>query len=223
MVKYLKVFGERCSGTNYITSLLCQNFTQLQYLDHTRTSPFGWKHDILSHEYVKHEMAKDTLFVLVVRDPYDWLRSFFHQPHHAYHCKKMSFSQFLKSPWFSCRDHSPSINIDVHPSGRTYHNVIEMRTEKIKALMRFHTYAPNCTLITYESVRDDPERFCSSIQAIYGLTMHSGFKPVMTYKNTDEPYQAKTYFDIDEHDMRFINSQIKWDLEYIFGYNQMSS
>ena len=167
-------------------------------------------------------MANDVLFVLVVRNPYDWLRSFFHQPHQANHCMKMNFSQFLQSPWFSCRDDSPSVSIDNHPSGRLYCNIIEMRTEKLKALLRFHTHAQNCIFVTYESVRDDPESFCLNIQTIYGMKMlHSGFKPVHTYKDTKDPYQAKTYFDIDEYDLKFINSQMKWDLEYMFGYTKM--
>lgn len=168
--KYFKVLGERCSGTNYITTLIKTNFPSLEYLKHTWNSPLGWKHALYDPQYIlSHtQLLSHTLIICVVRDPYDWLRSLYLQPHHAEHCKTMDFSTFLDHEWRSY-DYTatPQQDVDFHPSGRFFKNILEMRSEKQKGLLQLCKDISSSILVSYESVAHDPEAFCGRIGERY--------------------------------------------------------
>lgn len=81
MVKQIQIFGERCSGTNYLCQLIIKNFE----IEMTRL--YGHKHffGYVSIEDGKKNnefKTKDVLFVCISRNLKDWLNSFFREQHH---------------------------------------------------------------------------------------------------------------------------------------------
>ena len=106
-IERLQIFGERSSGTNYLFHLLRKNLK----LANKEEWPFGHKHFMPWYFLPKEcfvgpehiytlENSDDTLFVIVFRDPYEWLRSFHKEPHHgADHLFNISFSEFIHSEW----------------------------------------------------------------------------------------------------------------------------
>ena len=76
MVNKFTIYGERCSGTNYLESLMVNNF------DVSITWDYDWKHFFGWHSL---NNSDDTLFIGIVRNPVDWLNSFY-KNHIIYHC-----------------------------------------------------------------------------------------------------------------------------------------
>lgn len=92
-IKKLKLCGERCSGTNYAYHLVHQNFPTLRptnflELGHKHFLPWiGFPCDEQKMSDLKYgpdafdlNHSDDCLFLVVIRDPYDWLRSFYETP-----------------------------------------------------------------------------------------------------------------------------------------------
>ena len=75
MIKKFTIYGERCSGTNYLQNLVNDNF------EIELTWEYGWKHFFgFQDDTLKN--SDDTLFLCIVRNPVDWMNSFFRNPHH---------------------------------------------------------------------------------------------------------------------------------------------
>ena len=71
------IYGERCSGTKWLTVLLEGN------LGLPVTWEFGWKHFFGGTQKLPgRDATGSTLFVCVVRDPVDWVNSLYRMPHH---------------------------------------------------------------------------------------------------------------------------------------------
>ena len=74
MVLKYTIYGERCSGTNYLGALIQKNFNA------TVTWDYGWKHFF---GFNNLSNSNDTLFVCIIRDPYEWINSFYRNQYHV--------------------------------------------------------------------------------------------------------------------------------------------
>ena len=75
MLKRYTIYGERCSGTNYLENLININFNV------NITWEYGWKH-FFGFEDEKLKNSDDTLFICIVRNLPDWINSFYRQKYH---------------------------------------------------------------------------------------------------------------------------------------------
>lgn len=176
MITHFTIFGERCSGTTYIENLMLLNFNV------TVTWKYGAKH-FFGHS---NELLKDsdnTLFICIVRDPIDWLNSFYRTLHHL-PLKYMEMDEnskidtFLNNEIWSFddnkknRDTSKEIMADRNIyTGERYKNIFEMRHTKIKFLLEdLPTKVKNYIFIRHEDICND---FYKVMNAIYakGLTL----------------------------------------------------
>lgn len=171
------VMGERCSGTNYVSQLIEKNFPRL-----SPTSEYGHKHFLLWFGYPELEdkldplgyrakeihlgKSENCLFILVVRNPYDWLRSFYSTPHHVHpDLLHGSFYHFISHPWkFSepyLLHHEIYEFIDgLNPETRLpFNNVCELRTYKLRNYLNLGRRVKNFLIIQYEEVLRDAESF----------------------------------------------------------------
>ena len=78
-IKNFTIYGERCTGTNYLELLIEKNFGIPVTWD------YGWKHYF---GFSNLSNSNQTLFLGIVRHPLDWLNSFWNQPHHVVYCAK---------------------------------------------------------------------------------------------------------------------------------------
>jgi len=237
-IQRLKICGERCSGTNFIQYLLLWNFSELENVP---ALEFGHKHFLwwfgtpLDHYQLArlryHEDAVDLqgsgdcLFVVVVRDPYDWLRSFYEMPWYVHKSLRRSFKTFVTSEWklgdrflkydgiFSEIDH-------FNPWTRCpFKNVLDLRKYKMINYFAMSTMVDHYLIVRYEDVRDDPKGFVQYVADHYGLIINESYTPVTTHKGTSRPYVPKKYFPIESRILGFINSEIDWDVEANIGYH----
>ena len=147
MITKVTIYGERCSGTNYLEELIKLNF------DVKITWEYGWKH-FFGFNNLKN--SDDTLFIGIVRHPYDWINSFYREQHHLPISFK-NIDHFLNNEFYSVNDDNSEIMIDrnIHTHKR-YKNIFDMRYTKIIFLKeKMPLLVKNSIFITYESLLDE--------------------------------------------------------------------
>jgi len=158
MINNIQIYGERCSGTNYLENLIKKNF------DITITSKYGWKHFFGFNELNDNE---NTLFICIVRNPVDWFNSLYRERHHL----PINFSNlnnFLNSEVISTRDNGTIIYEDKNLMNKNkyYKNLFELRHIKLKYLIDIlPNLVKNYILIKYEDLINNYEKTMEKIKS----------------------------------------------------------
>ena len=97
MIKNYTIYGERCSGTNYLQELMKENF------DIDITWEYGWKH-FFGHNNLCN--SDNTLFICIIRNINNWLNSLYKTPYHLNARMRLSTYNFLNSECWSFNDRS---------------------------------------------------------------------------------------------------------------------
>lgn len=159
-IKKFTIYGERCSGTNYLEKLILKNFVV------TLTWEYGFKHFFGFNNNL--DTSDDTLFICIVRDIHDWLNSFFREPHHLpLRYENISLEdkidKFLNSEFWSFDDSNENrdINKEIMEdrniyNGSRYQNIFELRHIKLKYMFEdLPKKVKNYILIRYEDLIND--------------------------------------------------------------------
>jgi len=246
-IREIQIIGERCSGTCYIGNLLKINLDDVRVGQSGGSDgwPFSHKHfhawwgfpykpniyrkivapydstivnfDDLEdrHNFVPY---KKTLFVYIVRNPYDWIRSFYHWQHAA---KKRirEFSSFIRKPWVS------NTPLDHHPlKRRSFKDIFELRSMRLLSDSSLIRHKRDCYIVRYETLKEDYEGVIKEIATLFNLKVKD---PISNYNNykymKNVKYVEKEYFSFHQNDLDYINHQINWDIEKFFGYSKITN
>jgi len=148
-MKKVTIYGERCSGTNYLEELLLLNFDVEIVWD------YGFKHFFGFNDYLTN--SDDTLFIGIIRNLEDWINSLYREKHHLPTHLTENIDTFLTNTFYSL-DYSGNeimsdINID---TGERYKNIYELRLVKNKYLIeKMPKLVKNYCLITYDDLVDN--------------------------------------------------------------------
>ena len=135
MLKKYTIYGERCSGTNYLQNIMNLNF------DIKITHEYGKKH-FFGFQDEKLKKSDDTLFICIVRNPVDWVNSLYREKYHiAKHLRK-NITDFLNKEFYSYNDKHSGLmdgreimeDRNIY-TGKRYNNIFELRHTKIKWMM----------------------------------------------------------------------------------------
>jgi hypothetical protein len=172
MVKNFTIYGERCSGTNYLEQLILENF------EIPVTWEYGWKHFF---GFSNFNNSDYTLFFGIVRSPIPWINSFFKNPYHV-PPRNNTIQNFLKNPFFSINDKNEVMNEDLnYTNNQIYNNIFELRKVKNDYLLNIMpNKVKNYVFINYEYIKAEPFDFLESIRVKFGLK-----KRFTYYKNID--------------------------------------
>jgi hypothetical protein len=178
---YIKVFGERNCGTNYLQGLLLRNFNieilpgkvnpkfrRLKELEFVRYLYFkftypkylGWKHQQIDIERIRsNRRSSETLFLVLIKNPYSFLLSLYKKPYH-YKLEKGDFDSFLQASWKTVGfEHGP----------KSYLNPIVLWNEKNKSYLEFKDSGLAVELIKYEDLVADPAKVFDHLSNKYNL------------------------------------------------------
>jgi len=162
MLKKYTIYGERCSGTNYLENIININF------DVKITWEYGWKH-FFGFQDDKLKNSDDTLFICIVRNLPDWIKSFYRDMHHLPLKYKNNMSEeekideFLNKEFWSFNDDNMNrdtkkehmIDRNIY-TGERYKNIFELRHTKIKWILEdLPNKVKNCIFIRYEDLIND--------------------------------------------------------------------
>lgn len=226
-IQVISIMGERCSGTNYFRALLKENFPSCQICDEPHKHFHPWV-DLSDFNIIKKtketidlnfiEEGSNRLFILIVRNPYDWIRSFYKTPHHV--SDKMlgkGFYHFISQEW---EVHKYKKIDSWNPyKERSFKNVFEMRKYKILNFLQIGMLVDHFLVVQYEKVRDFPEIFIDFVSNYYNLKNASIFKPISSYKGTSKKtFVPKDYRSFRDDEFDFINQSIDWETEGLIDY-----
>jgi len=191
----IKIYGERCSGTNYLEQLILTNFNvkSLQTI-------YGWKH-FFGYSQLKN--TDDTLFIGIVRDPTDWLNSFYINHHHLPITLYENTENFLNNTFYSLKDNGKEIMQDRHIfTKKRYKNIFELRETKLKYLLfDMPKLVKHYILIKYEDLINNFKDTIVNI-AQKGLPINNLInypQNIFYYKNNkNEKYTKKEYATISK-------------------------
>ena len=216
MVNKFTIYGERSSGTNYLESLMVNNF------DVSITWDYDWKHFFGWHSL---NNSDDTLFIGIVRNPVDWLNSFYKKPYHLppQLCPKQLHPKWKNNVQLQAINHNTNaynfLNKEIYSlhydndskenmndrnmyTKKRYTNIFEMRHTKLKFLMKdMPNKVKHYIFIKYEDLMHKFEETMKRIQEAGQLTIKpdilssSSFpKNIYTYKGikNGEKYSKDT-------------------------------
>ena len=159
MITHYKIYGERCTGTNYLEELMSTNFD----IEMSRVrSHAGSKHFF---GFNKLENTDHVLFLCIVRNPVDWFNSLFKHPYHIPIENRSKLPPFLNNEWYSIYDKpgKPLTGCEIIQdrniyTGNRYKNIFELRHIKHKYLIDdLPTKVKNYILIRHEDLLNDFE------------------------------------------------------------------
>lgn len=190
------IVGERCSGTNWIENLVTQNFNVK--LIH----PMGWKHAPNFQDTPRSAAAKQTtLIIFVVRNVFDWIRSFHKSPHHVRE-RRGSLERFVElSPWRSVKEETGrllSTDSDLTSNASEpvfYADLLDMRSRKHMYWRKQSEGWPNVLWVRYEDVLAQPEHFLENIRSRYAWqpvakNVHRAEQDECTYNVLSDIYKS---------------------------------
>ena len=219
------VYGERSSGTN-VTKKVIRDVYGLR-----PTKAYGWKHGAPSFL----SASKRTLFVVSLRNAFDWCVSMYAKPYHACdRLRSLDFDEFIRSPWLSVmnapRPHGLERDLhldqvlqpDRHPiEGRPYQTIFEMRTLKTRSWLGLLNRGVNSVVIRHEAFQHDPEACAKRVAEEFDLSAKRPFKkPDYIFKIRQEIEARRAHAQERlPHNMDFIRAQLDPKLEKAIGYD----
>jgi hypothetical protein len=158
MITKCTIYGERCSGTNYLEKLIELNFNV------KITWEYGWKHFF---GFNNLNNSDNTLFIGITKNPYDWINSFYREQYHLpNHFKNMN--SFLNNEFYSVHAHDTNEEVMTDRSMYTkerYKNIFDMRHSKLKFLIEdMPSLVKNYILIRNEDLVYDFKNTMNKIQ-----------------------------------------------------------
>jgi len=234
MIRFIQLFGERRSGTNFVSALLRDNMQNVEM-----TYDFGWKHWFIKDHYPRGRQNQstdyecirplsdneNTLFLCVFRNPYDWVRSINAKPHHAPDHWQLPLTQFLREPWHSFEKTRLNprwpVRSDHHYFIEQAENILRLRTQKIVHLFNLERVVENVRYINYETLRDDSQELKRIADQFQIKLKHPTIRDVTKYfgNSSVEKFVAPKYQVISKKDLEFIRIELDWDIEGRLGYH----
>lgn len=182
-IKKVKIYGERNTGTNYLSRLIAINlhirqlrgivpnsgfwrtseFTKNLYFSLHSNNTLGWKHQLVSPQrIVSGNHTTNIGFVTLTKNPYSFLLSLYKRPYHYKGARPGSFYDFLSSKWYlQKRDNCKK---------PYYNNPIELWNFKNRSYMDLKIKMDLQTInLTYEGLLADPEIVIENIASFFNL------------------------------------------------------
>ena len=201
-IKKIIIYGERCSGTNFLENAILENF------DVEISWEQGSKHFFCFNDYSKRNFD-DTLYIGIVRNPVYWINSFSKELYHVPEINKQNLRNFLFNEFYSINDeietasklqtilfnnkpqkinrHTIMVEDLNYTTNKKYKNIFELRKLKNEYLMNvMPTKVKNYILINYEKILTNYEETLEFVKNKFNLPQkHITFKKIQKYKKSD--------------------------------------
>ena len=246
MERLIKLYGERNTGTNYLSQLIRLNLQAKQlpgvvdarkvdltgktwdreaqidaYFESHYDSTLGWKH---THAKSADELERLPLvakslitFLTVTKNPYAWLLSLHRNPYHQHYVEKPDFETFLESPWRTVR--RDNIKQDVK-------NPIELWNLKNASYLRLPRHLTRN--LTSEQVIIDPNSIIETIHQEFSIEKRSADFINYNHSTKSDKKDHNYYRDfyqkekwrkqLSDRAIEIINTHLDNELLDIFGY-----
>ena len=222
-IRRFQVYGERCSGTNFLIKLMEANVASATF-----TEEFGFKHWFVPDDLA---LPSDTLGLVIAREPRAWLQSLHEKAwHHPPEVKAMGFSDYIREewvciwddPWLPVRPDDPrwmtEMTHERHPAtGERVRDALAMRALKAENFAGLEARSDAFAWLRYEDLRADPEGFLRALSA-WGLE-RGPYEAIRSYKGDgDRPYVPKVRPPLTDEDEAWVSQRLDPEAEALLGY-----
>lgn len=216
MLKSFTIYGERCSGTNFLEKAIEENFDLKLNWD------YDFKHWFGHYEFKNTEKEDETLFLGIIREPITWIDSFFKTPHHLHSNNKINIKNFLFNEIISYFDDTNNeIEQDRNMiTKKRYKNIFELRYLKNNYLINeMPKKVKNYLLIRYEDLNNNYELILGFIEKKFNLIRkNKDFKKIITYKGGKDTLFVKKGLILNNKIMNMIINNLNKEQEKTLGY-----
>ena len=213
------ILGERNSGTYFLQYAMLYNFN-LNYVQKNEKHFFG------HHEFPKETMDK-TLYICIVRDPVEWIDSFFKRLRNIPPKNKENIHSFLKNEFYSIYEQrdGDKINQEIMEdrnifTKERYKNIFELRKTKIDYFLHhIKKYVKHFCLIKYEDLNNEYESVLENICKQFNLEKKSDkYYYVIKYKGTHNQIYSKKTVLLSKEIQEYIWDNVDLQQEKQLGY-----
>lgn len=219
MIKYFTIYGERCSGTNFLMNAILNNF-ELEY-----TTKYSQKHFFGLYEFDNSCDYNETLFIGIIRNPISWIDSFYKEKHHIPYENRSTIITFLFNEFYSIYEDT---NIEIIEdrniiTQNRYKNIFEMRRVKNNFLITdMPKKVKNYILIRYEDIRDNYETILEYFNIKFNLKKKfNKYIKINTYKGTKKYLFYIKKISLHKNIIKIIKNNLDIEQEKSIGYNML--
>ena len=204
IVQSFKIFGERHTGTNALSSFIIENFNiKFLYYDY-----LGWKHRLAPNETEIQKFAtQETIFLFTFRNPYSWLKAMHRDPYY-YHYPKITELNFFEFVQFQIED---------------YENLIMLWNQKNSSYLEMINKVPISMLVKVEDFHNDQQSCFNKISS--KIEFNGNFIPMERYLNGRGQSSDKSVTEslsipsLSREEIEVINRYLDKDLMKELNYN----
>ena len=204
IVQSFKIFGERHTGTNALSSFIIENFNiKFLYYDY-----LGWKHRLAPNETEIQKFAtQETIFLFTFRNPYSWLKAMHRDPYY-YHYPKITELNFFEFVQFQIED---------------YENLIMLWNQKNLSYLEMINKVPISMLVKVEDFHNDQQSYFNKISS--KIEFNGNFIPMDRYLNGRGQSSDKSVTEslsipnLSREEIEVINHYLDKDLMKELNYN----
>lgn len=209
-INKFSIIGERCSGTKFLEHVMKHSF-RLEQVKGT-TATIDHKHWMQPENFTQRS-TEDILYIGIIRDPIQWLCSFYSNKWHIPGHMKYDCNKFLTDEWYSINDEGDYQEImhDRHPyTKERFKNIFELRKVKAKFLQEdMRNLVKNYVFVRYEDLLDNMSVVLKQISDIIG-------QPII--ESSESLVSRPSYHCFSEDIMRIIKDNIDRETEFKLGY-----
>jgi hypothetical protein len=183
----ITIYGERCSGTNYLEKIMLLNFNvEIIW-------KYGWKHFF---GFSDMSNCDDVLFIGIIRNLEDWINSLYREKYHLPLELTENIESFLNNSFYSIYEDGNEIFQDRNiETKERYKNIFELRHIKNKFLVEtMPSLVKNYCLITYDDLVNNFINVMNNLKK-YNLQIKNNieFPLNITFniKNENDEYKKK--------------------------------
>ena len=214
MVKYFTIYGERCSGTNFVERAIIKNF-KLEL-----TWEYDFKHFFGNYKFKEKDKYDDTLFIGIIRSPYEWMSSLYRTQHHIPYENRKNWISFINNEFYSINEGQEKMEDRNMINKQRYKNIFELRYVKNNFLINdMKDKVNNYILLRYEDFNDRYELSMNFIKEKFNLeSLHENLVYINNYKGYGTvKYEKKKYY-IPENLLIEIQKKLNKEQENSLGY-----
>lgn len=214
-IKRFTIFAERHSGTNYLEYIVSRNLS----IDITWN--FGWKHWFADKDWSVLNNDRNTLFIGIVRNIYDWIGGMANSPHHLIKISRRNYNSLLSEPFVSYDKSKNIIHADLNfITSKVYSNIFECRYYKNNFLFYYMPFlVDNYILVRYEDLILHHENMIAEIVKFYNLPRRRKYYVPLNELNVSK---HKKPYVFPKNIIERINKNTIWDAEIIYDYSMIN-
>tara|TARA_B100001175_G_C19469634_1_gene621042 strand:- start:967 stop:1644 length:678 start_codon:yes stop_codon:yes gene_type:complete len=223
MVKYFTIYGERCSGTNFVENAIKKNF-KLEL-----TWEYDFKHFFGNYKFKEKNRYNQVLFIGIIRSPFEWLPSLYREKHHLPYSITKDWDSYINHRFYSIDINTKKELLEdrnIYNKQKRYKDIIELRYIKNKFLIEnMKNKVNNYILLRYEDFSDRYQLTMNFLKKKYNLVkLHKEIRFINNYKGygnnistNDNTYKKKKYF-IPNNILLKIKKKLNKEQEKSLGY-----